>query len=160
MTNVRDLPRAPGETYLRPIPEVVADAVALHAERPAIRNLPASLTYSELADCGPGRTCHTGARRSPSRPRRAPFRSPSPGDLVPARRRQGGAIAVPLTASTPLARRDLVMRDAEPACIVTDMANEHEARALAPQRLPVITIERLRRRRRAAGRAPGVRSAP
>jgi amino acid adenylation domain-containing protein len=56
---------------------------------------------------------------------------------------KAGGIAVPLTASTPLARRELVLRDADAACVVTDVANEHDARALAPQRLPVIVIDRL-----------------
>ena len=56
---------------------------------------------------------------------------------------KSGAIAVPMMASTPADRRDLIARDAQPACVVTDIANESEALALAHGRMPVIVIERL-----------------
>lgn len=56
---------------------------------------------------------------------------------------KSGAIAVPLMASTPPDRRDQIARDAQPACVVTDIANEGDALALARGSMPVIVIERL-----------------
>lgn len=56
---------------------------------------------------------------------------------------KSGAIAVPLTASTPADRRDRIARDAQPSCVVTDIANESDARALARGTMPVIVVERL-----------------
>jgi amino acid adenylation domain-containing protein len=130
--------------YLRPIPEVIADAVALHAQRPAIRNLAGNLSYADLADDA-ARVAHvaleTGLRPQDRALLLFDHRPRAISALLGVIK--AGGIAVPLTASTPLARRELVLRDAEPACVVTDMANEHDARALAPQRLPVIVIDRL-----------------
>ena len=134
----------PRATYLRPIPEVIADLIPLHARREAIRNAATSLTYAELGDYS-ARIAHAMLEAGVRLHDRAVLLFDHRPQALAAMLGviHGGAIAVPLTASTPLARRDLVMRDAEPACIVTDVASEHEARALAPQRLPVITIERL-----------------
>jgi len=130
--------------YLRPIPEVIADAVALHAQRPAIRNLAGNLSYADLADDA-ARVAHvaleTGLRPQDRALLLFDHRPRAISALLGVIK--AGGIAVPLTASTPLARRELVLRDAEPACVVTDVANEHDARALAPQRLPVIVIDRL-----------------
>ncbi len=56
---------------------------------------------------------------------------------------KSGAIAVPLTASTPADRRDRIARDAQPSCVVTDIANEADAHALARGTVPVVVIERL-----------------
>ena len=130
--------------YLRPMPEVVADAVALHGERPAIRNLAGSLSYSELADDA-ARVAHAALENGLRLHDRALLLFDHRPRAISALLGivTGGGIAVPLTASTPLARRELVMQDAAPACIVTDLANEHDARALALQRLPVIVIDRL-----------------
>jgi amino acid adenylation domain-containing protein len=130
--------------YLRPIPEVIADAVALHAQRPAIRNLAGNLSYADLADDA-ARVAHvaleTGLRPQDRALLLFDHRPRAISALLGVIK--AGGIAVPLTASTPLARRELVLRDAEPACVVTDVANEHDARALASQRLPVIVIDRL-----------------
>ena len=130
--------------YLRPIPEVIADAVALHAQRPAIRNLAGNLSYADLADDA-ARVAHvaleTGLRPQDRALLLFDHRPRAISALLGVIK--AGGIAVPLTASTPLARRELVLRDAEPACVITDVANEHDARALAPQRLPVIVIDRL-----------------
>lgn len=132
------------ESYLRPIPEVIADLIPLHAHRAAIRNAATSLTYGELSDYS-ARIAHAMLEAGIRPHDRAVLLFDHRPQALAAMLGvlQSGAIAVPLTASTPLARRDQVMRDAEPACVVTDVANEHEARALAPQRLPVITVERL-----------------
>ncbi len=130
--------------YLRPIPEVIADAVALHAQRPAIRNLAGNLSYADLAD--DAARVADAALEAGLRPQdRAVLLFDHRPRAIPALLGviKAGGIAVPMTASTPLARRELVVRDAEPACVVTDVANEHDARALAPQRLPVIVIDRL-----------------
>jgi amino acid adenylation domain-containing protein len=134
----------PRESYLRPIPEVIADVIPLHARRAAVLNAATSLTYADLGDYA-ARIAHAMLEAGVRRHDRAVLLFDHRPQALAAMLGvlQGGAIAVPLTASTPLARRDLVMRDAEPACVVTDIANEHEARALAPQRLPVITLERL-----------------
>ena len=130
--------------YLRPIPEVIADAVALHAQRPAIRNLAGSLSYADLADDA-ARVAHAALEAGVRPQDRALLLFDHRPRAISALLGilKAGGIAVPLTASTPLARRELVMRDAEPACVITDVANEHDARALAPQRLPVIVIDRL-----------------
>src|SRR5262245_55938894 len=122
----------PRESYLRPIPEVIVDVIPLHARRAAIRNAATSLTYGELGDYA-ARIAHAVLEAGIRPLDRAVLLFDHRPQALAAMLGvlQSGAIAVPLTASTPLARRDLVMRDAEPACIVTDVANEHEARALA-----------------------------
>ena len=56
---------------------------------------------------------------------------------------RGGAVAVPLTVSTPAERRERIFTDAEPVCVISDRANHLDAQALANGRVPVLTIEDL-----------------
>jgi amino acid adenylation domain-containing protein len=56
---------------------------------------------------------------------------------------KSGAIAVPVTTSTPPARREQVFDDAEPVCIVTDRRRCEDAKDLARGRAAVLVVDDL-----------------
>jgi amino acid adenylation domain-containing protein len=132
------------ESFARPITELIDAASCGHAGRDAIRSGETILTYRELAeliDRVAQAVVEAGVR--PQDRVMLLFDHGPAAVIALLGVIKSGAIAVPLTTSTPVERRERISRDVQPACVVTDAATELEAQALEPQTLPVVTVDRL-----------------
>ena len=134
----------PREHLQIPIPQLLDASAHRYADREAICGADGSFTYRDMRDLI-DRVAHAILEASVA-----------PGDrvvLLFGHRAaafaaalgvvKSGAIAVPLMASTPADRLDQIARDAQSSCVVTDIANESHAQALARGTMPVIVVERL-----------------
>jgi amino acid adenylation domain-containing protein len=134
----------PREHLAIPIPQLLEAAARRYADREAIRGDHASFTYRDTSDLI-DRVARAILEVSVAPQDRVVLLFGHRVEAFAAALGvvKSGAIAVPMMASTPFDRRDQIARDAQPACVVTDIANEGDALALARGRMPVIVIDRL-----------------
>jgi amino acid adenylation domain-containing protein len=121
------------------------EAIALeHLEREALRSPDSSLTYRaarELVHSVAHAVLETGALPGDRVALLFGHRPHAVVTLIGVA--MSGAIAVPISTSAPADRRQQIVNDAEPVCIVTDTEHADDARALGTGRLTVINVDEL-----------------
>lgn len=134
----------PQEHLEIPIPHLLDVAVRVYGDREAICGADTSFTYRQTRDLI-DRVAHAVLESGVAPGERVMLlfdhRAAALGAVLGAVK--SGAIAVPLMASVPRERRDQIVSDAQPACVVTDSMNEGDAHGLGDGRIPVVDIDRL-----------------